>query len=89
MICDGVESGVRSIKNPNEERVREFVNKIIQSRSADRQFDECDLTLKKLDTIGEVLTKHILTTMHARIVYPERAAVGDADNVIRISRSRD
>ncbi len=89
MICDGVESGVRSIKNPNEERVREFVNKIIQGRSADRQFDECDLTLKKLDTIGEVLTKRIITTMHTRVVYPERAGVGEADNVIRMSRGRD
>ncbi|MDK1021612.1 MAG: HDIG domain-containing protein, partial [Candidatus Hydrogenedentes bacterium] len=89
MICDGVESGVRSIRNPNEERVREFVNKIIQGRSADRQFDECDLTLKKLDTIGEVLTKRIITTMHTRVIYPERAVVGEADNVIRISRGRD
>lgn len=89
MICDGVESGVRSIKNPNEERVREFVNKIIQSRSADRQFDECDLTLRKLDTIGDVLTKRIVTTRHTRLVYPERVAAGDADNVIRMSGSRE
>lgn len=89
MICDGVESGVRSIKNPNEERVREFVNKIIQSRSSDRQFDECDLTLKKLDVIGEVLTKRIMTTMHTRIAYPERPAIGEADNVIRITRGRE
>ena len=89
MICDGVESGVRSIKNPNEERVREFVNKIIQSRSVDRQFDECDLTLRKLDTIGEVLTKRIITTMHTRVVYPERAVVAEADNVIRMSGGRD
>jgi putative nucleotidyltransferase with HDIG domain len=44
MICDAVESGVRSIKNPNEERVREFVDKIIAARNADRQFDDCNLT---------------------------------------------
>lgn len=44
MICDAVESGVRSIKNPNEERVREFVDKIVFERAAaDRQFDESDL----------------------------------------------
>ena len=66
-----------------------FVNKIIQSRSVDRQFDECDLTLRKLDTIGEVLTKRIITTMHTRVVYPERAVVAEADNVIRMSGGRD
>lgn len=72
MICDAVESGVRSIKNPNEERVREFVDKIIQARSLDRQFDECDLTLKDLDRIGDVVTKRMLTSLHTRIAYPDR-----------------
>ncbi len=89
MICDGVESGVRSIKNPNEERIREFVTKIIQTRASDRQFDECDLTLKKLDTIGDVLTRRIITTMHARIAYPDRPATKEASNVIRIQGMRE
>ena len=89
MICDGVESGVRSIKNPNEERVREFVAKIIQARAADRQFDECDLTLKKLDVIGDVLAKRIMTGMHARVAYPERPPSKDASNVIRIKGARE
>ncbi len=84
MICDGVESGVRTIKNPNEDRIREFIGKIIQARATDRQFDECDLTLKKLDIIGDVLARRIMTTMHARIAYPERPAPKDASNVIRI-----
>jgi len=89
MICDAVESGVRSIKNPNEERVREFIDKIVQARSADRQFDECDLTLKMLDVIGEVLTKRMLTALHTRISYPEKAAEGDTDNVIPMSGGRE
>jgi cyclic-di-AMP phosphodiesterase PgpH len=86
MICDAVESGVRSIKNPNEERIREFIDKMIQIRSEDRQFDDCELTLKQLDTIGEVLTRIIMTTHHSRISYPERPAREEADNVIRMNR---
>jgi len=89
MICDGVESGVRTIKNPNEERVREFVAKIIQARAADRQFDECDLTLKKLDVIADVLARRIMTGMHSRVAYPERPASKDASNVIRIKGTRE
>ena len=89
MICDAVESGVRTLKNPNEERVREFVDKLIHQRSEDRQFDECDITLKKLDTIGEVLTKYVMTTMHRRVAYPERETEGQAANVIPMSGSRE
>jgi len=70
MICDAIESGVRSIKHPNEERVREFVDKIISSRSADRQFDDCHLTLKDLDVICSVLTKRVLSAAHIRVAYP-------------------
>lgn len=86
MICDAVESGVRSIKNPNEERVREFVDKIILSRSKDRQFDSCDLTLRDLDTIAEVVTQRMVSTQHTRIAYPPQPSGGDsADNVVPLS----
>jgi hypothetical protein len=71
MICDASESGVRSIKNPNEDRVREFVDKIIAARAADRQFDDCNLTLRQLDTIAEVVTTRILSTLHTRVAYPD------------------
>ena len=89
MICDGVESGVRSIKNLNEERVREFVGKIIQARSEDRQFDECDLTLRDLDVIEEVIAKRIMTTLHTRIAYPERRPQEPAKNVIPMTGGRE
>ena len=88
MICDAVESGVRTIKNPSEERIRDFVNKIIIQRSEDRQFDECDLTLRKLDVIGDVLGKHMMTILHTRVAYPERLTEEKASNVIPMSRKR-
>jgi len=86
MICDAVESGVRSIKNPNEERVREFVDKIITSRSADRQFDDCHLTLKELDIICEVLAQRVLSAAHTRVAYPDTSRdERQANNVIPMS----
>ena len=86
MICDAVESGVRSIKNPNEDRVRDFIDKIIASRSADRQFDECDLTLKDLDTIKKAITRRMVTALHTRISYPERKPSGQpTGNVVPMS----
>ncbi|MBI2425166.1 MAG: HDIG domain-containing protein [Candidatus Hydrogenedentes bacterium] len=82
MICDAAESGVRSIKNPNEERVREFVDSIVASRSADRQFDDCDLTLKQLNVIAEVVTQRVLTNLHTRIAYPDLKQEKKVANVI-------
>jgi cyclic-di-AMP phosphodiesterase PgpH len=85
MICDAVESGVRSLRNPNEERVREFVDKIIAGRAADRQFDNCNLTLKQLDTIAEVVTKQILTNLHTRVAYPNMTDKEEhVDNVVAL-----
>lgn len=88
MICDGVESGVRSIKNPNAERIQEFVDRIIQSRAEDRQFDECDLTLRDLDVIGEKVAHRIMSAHHTRIAYPQKSAPA-AKNVIPISGTRE
>lgn len=84
MICDAVESGIRSIKNPNEERVREFIDKIIIGRSSDRQFDESGLTLKDLDIIRDVLTRRMVSALHPRVAYPDRTADKRADNVISL-----
>jgi putative nucleotidyltransferase with HDIG domain len=70
MICDATESGVRTLTNPDQESVRAFIDRIIAARSADRQFDECDLTLKQLNIIAEVLTQRLVAGMHTRVVYP-------------------
>ena len=85
MICDAVESGIRSIRNPNEDRVREFVDKIVSARANDRQFDECGLTLKDLDTIKQIVAHRVATSLHPRIAYPERMPDKRHDNVIPMS----
>jgi putative nucleotidyltransferase with HDIG domain len=82
MICDAGESGVRSIKNPNEERVREFFDKIVAARASDGQFDECGLTLKDLNTIKDVATRRLVTSLHSRIAYPDKKPERDPDNLI-------
>jgi hypothetical protein len=91
MICDAVESGVRSLKNPNEERVREFIDRIISSRADDRQFDECDLTLRDLDTIAEVLAKRVSSSQHRRIAYPgqEKEPESKVANMVPISGGQE
>lgn len=69
-IADSVEAAVRSLRNPTIEQVDTMVQKIIKSRLDDGQFNECDLTLKELDTIGQTLKETVLGIFHSRIEYP-------------------
>lgn len=73
MICDASESGVRSLDNPTFETVQEFVGEIIRRRAADDQFDDCDLTLKQLSKIRDVVARGLVNSMHTRIPYPQQA----------------
>ncbi|HOV73843.1 MAG TPA: HDIG domain-containing protein [Candidatus Hydrogenedentes bacterium] len=82
MICDAVESGVRSIKSPNEERIRDFADKIIMNRWSDRQLEQCHLTLRDLDAIKEILVSRVMTSFHTRIAYPDKGGDRSAANVI-------
>jgi putative nucleotidyltransferase with HDIG domain len=87
MICDASESAVRTLKNPNEERVRELVTKLVRARLDDRQFDECDITMRDLDAVIGVVSARLSATMHQRLAYPGQPGSGDGQsgNIVRMS----
>jgi len=70
MIGDAAESGVRSLDAPTEAEVLAFVRGILDSRSRDGQFDECDLTLKQQHHRGDHGAGTIMSALHTRIKYP-------------------
>ncbi|BDH62266.1 cyclic-di-AMP phosphodiesterase PgpH [Lysinibacillus sp. PLM2] len=70
-IADSVEAAVRSMKSPNAEKVRNLVHSIIQSRVQENQFDECDVSIKELKIIEEVLCETLNGIFHSRIEYPK------------------
>ncbi|MGI6658404.1 MAG: HD family phosphohydrolase [Dethiobacteraceae bacterium] len=72
MIADAVEAAVRSLSRPAVGRVEAIVRKIIKDKLNDGQFDQCDLTLKDLDTIAVALVKILSGIYHTRIEYPEK-----------------
>ncbi len=75
MICDASESGVRSLDNPDEAAVRAFVGQIIEARIRDGQFDDCNLTFRQLNTIGNVVARRIISAQHTRVRYPGMPAI--------------
>jgi putative nucleotidyltransferase with HDIG domain len=72
-IADSVEAAVRSMSYPSTQKIEAIVNNIIKDRLQDGQLDECDLTMKELDTVAKSLCETLQGIFHSRIEYPEVA----------------
>ncbi|WAA11495.1 HD family phosphohydrolase [Fervidibacillus halotolerans] len=70
-IADSVEAAVRSMKNPSMDEIENLVKKIIKDRINDNQFDECDITMRELQTVEKTLCESLHGIFHNRIKYPE------------------
>ena len=70
MLCDAVESAARDHGRPDARPHRRAVRAIANKRLMDGQFDECDLTLRELNTIVEAVSKTLASIYHGRIQYP-------------------
>ena len=71
-LADMVESASRSIEKPTPQKIEQLVTDLIAQRVADKQLDECDLTLAELNTIAERFRFTLMTMLHTRIAYPKQ-----------------
>jgi putative nucleotidyltransferase with HDIG domain len=71
MLADAVESASRSLEEPTPTSIRSMVEKIVASRLADGQLDECELTLVEIRLVKESLIKALNSIFHIRPTYPE------------------
>jgi len=74
MLGDVVEASSRTLNNPTPARIRSLVRERIERVYTDGQLDECELTLKNLNTIAETFTRILNGIFHHRIDYPEQMA---------------
>src|ERR1700682_5169436 len=70
-LADIVESASRSLGKPTPQKIEQLINELIEERIADRQLDECDLTLGELRVIAERFRFTLMTMLHTRIAYPK------------------
>ncbi|MCM3692382.1 HD family phosphohydrolase [Neobacillus niacini] len=70
-IADSVEAAVRSLNQPTPETIESLVKKIVSDRLQDGQLNECDLTLKELETVSHSFCETLKGIFHSRIEYPE------------------
>jgi len=87
MLADSVEAACRALEEPNFEKIRNNVNKIINNYFSDGQLNECPITLEDIQKIGGVLTKTLLSIHHIRLEYPEAESPGPKDAVFEVQAS--
>jgi putative nucleotidyltransferase with HDIG domain len=75
MLADGVEASVRSLESRDEPAIRAMVTRIMDERTADGQFDECELTFRDLERIKNAFVEQLLGMYHTRIAYPQNTVV--------------
>ena len=69
MLADSVEAASRSLKNPDAESINDLVERIINYKLEQNQLDNCDLTLKDLETIKLIFKTMLMSIYHVRIDY--------------------
>lgn len=69
MMADSVEAASRSLKEPNAENINGLVDKIIESKLAQKQLINSSITLKDITEISEIFKEMLKSIYHVRIDY--------------------
>jgi cyclic-di-AMP phosphodiesterase PgpH len=72
MLADAVEAGVRSLSDPNANKVELMIRKMVKDKLEDGQLDHSDLTLSEINLIAEAFVYIMSGIYHSRIEYPEK-----------------
>ncbi len=71
MLADSVEAASRSMDVFTKESISNLIQKIINGKMAENQFDECDLTISDLKVIKEAFEEVLQSSFHTRPKYPD------------------
>ncbi len=72
MMADSIEAASHSLKDPDEKKISDLVDNIINKQMEAGQFLNTDLTLHDIETARKVLKKKLMSIYHVRIAYPEK-----------------
>lgn len=72
LLADGTEAASRALPDPTAARLKGLVQHMINRAFTDGQLDECDLTLKDLNSISEAFNRTLKGIYHHRPEYPDQ-----------------
>lgn len=71
MIADSLEAASRSLEDVSQESLDALITKIVNSKLAENQLDECGLTLGDLEIVKSSFKEVLLSSLHSRPKYPK------------------
>ena len=72
MLADGCESAVRSITDPDTQKVENMINNIFNSRLKEGQLDNAPITFSDITKMKEEFLSILISQHHRRIKYPKQ-----------------
>tara|TARA_B110000263_G_C15248885_1_gene483080 strand:- start:106 stop:1224 length:1119 start_codon:yes stop_codon:yes gene_type:complete len=71
MMADSVEAASKSLKNPDVNQLQGFIEKVIDGKMKEQQFNASNITLFEIEKVKKVLFKKLINVYQLRIEYPE------------------
>jgi cyclic-di-AMP phosphodiesterase PgpH len=71
MMADATEASSRSLTQYDVESIDKLVEEIIDHQVEQKQFNNCDITLKDISTIKKIFKKKLRSIYHVRVAYPK------------------
>jgi membrane-associated HD superfamily phosphohydrolase len=69
MICDSAEAISRLFTD--KEDLHKALNKIVEEKMLDGQFDNCNITIKEINTVIDTCVRNLSGVTHQRVAYKE------------------
>ncbi len=70
MMADSVEAASRSLGKPDEKKIGQLVDQIIDTQVQEKQFDNADITFRDISTVKGIFKRMLLNIYHVRVAYP-------------------
>ncbi|MDR2287219.1 MAG: HDIG domain-containing protein [Prevotellaceae bacterium] len=70
MMADSCEAASRSLQHPDETKLNELVDKIIDRQHSDGLYNDSNITLKEINTAKNIIKNKLKNIYHSRIEYP-------------------
>ena len=74
MLCDSIEAASRTLKSSTPEAYSDFVEKMVEAKMDEGQFDESSISIREIHTVKESLKSYLAQLYHERVAYPKMKA---------------
>jgi hypothetical protein len=71
LLADTIEAASRAMKDPNYNKLKNLINKLVEEKLSEGQLSHCPLTFRDLQLIKQAFLTILAGVYHSRIEYPE------------------